>query len=47
MPQIEVGGLEVGRAQPYTVTVEAGALGRASVPHSRVALIVDAGLPAE
>ena len=42
MPQIEVGG-----ARPYTVTVEAGALGRASVPQSRVALIVDAGLPAE
>ncbi len=41
MPQIEVGG-----TQPYTVTVEAGALGRASVLQSRVALIVDAGLPA-
>ncbi|WP_407570166.1 3-dehydroquinate synthase [Deinococcus altitudinis] len=41
MPQIEVGG-----AQPYTVTVAAGALARASVPESRVALIVDAGLPA-
>jgi 3-dehydroquinate synthase len=41
MPQLEVGG-----AQPYTVTVEAGALGRASVPQRRVALIVDGGLPA-
>ena len=42
MPRIEVGG-----TQPYTVTVEAGALGRARVPQSRAALIVDAGLPAE
>ncbi len=42
MPRIEVGG-----TPPYTVTVEAGALVRASVPESRVALIVDAGLPAE
>ncbi len=42
MPQIEVGG-----ARPYSVTVEAGALGRAGVPERRVALIVDAGLPAE
>ncbi len=41
MPRIEVGG-----AQPYTVTVETGALGWASVPERRVALIVDAGLPA-
>ncbi|WP_424951607.1 3-dehydroquinate synthase [Deinococcus sp.] len=40
MPQLEVGG-----AQPYTVTVEAGALNRASVPETRVALIADAGLP--
>ena len=42
MPQIEVGG-----TPPYTVTVEAGALAHAGVPESRVALIVDAGLPAE
>lgn len=41
MPQIEVGG-----TQPYTVTVEARALAGASVPERRVALIVDAGLPA-
>lgn len=46
MPQIEVGRPEMGGAQPYTVTVEAGALGRASVPQSRVALIADAGVPA-
>ena len=42
MPRIEVGG-----THPYSVTVETGALGRASVPERRVALIVDAGLPAE
>ena len=41
MPRIEVGG-----ATAYTVTVEAGALTRASVPERRAALIVDAGLPA-
>lgn len=40
MPPIEVGG-----ERPYRVTVEAGALGRASVPERRVALVVDAGLP--
>lgn len=42
MPQIEVAG-----TPPYRVTVEAGALTRANVPQTRVALIHDAGLPAE
>jgi 3-dehydroquinate synthase len=42
VPRIEVGG-----TRPYTVTVEAGALGRANVPEKRVALIHDAGLPSE
>ena len=40
MPRIEVGG-----QVPYTVTVQDGALDAARVPHTRTALIVDAGLP--